>query len=148
MLKAKDIMTKDVVVVKLSTTVHELAKILVNNRISGAPVVDDTGKLLGMVTENDLIDQNKRFHIPTVIHLFDAFITIDQASVRQQIKKMTGTTVADIYSPDPIALSEDTPLDEIAAIMSEKKVHLLPVLKDNRITGVIGKMDIIKGVSS
>ncbi len=148
MLKAKDIMTKDVVVVKLSTTVHELAKILVNNKISGAPVVDDTGKLLGMVTENDLIDQNKRFHIPTVIRLFDAFITIDQPAFRQQIKKMTGTTVADIYSPNPITLSEDTPLDEIAAIMSEKKVHLLPVIRDNAIAGIIGKIDIIKAVSA
>ena len=148
MLKARDIMTKNVIVVKPSTTVNEFAKILINNKISGAPVVDDNGNMLGIVTENDLIEQNKRFHIPTVIRIFDAFITLNQPAVEQQIKKMTAATVADICSNGVISVDEDAPIDEIASIMSEKKVHHIPVVQDKKIVGMIGKIDIIKGVSS
>ncbi|MDX9714745.1 MAG: CBS domain-containing protein [Dissulfurispiraceae bacterium] len=148
MLKASDIMTKDVIVVKSSTTVNDFANILINNKISGAPVVDDNGNIMGIVTENDLIEQNKRFHIPTVIRIFDAFITLNQPAVEQQIKKMTAATVADICSHEIISVGEDAPLDEIASIMSEKKVHHIPVVKDKKIVGIIGKIDIIKGISS
>lgn len=148
MLKASDIMTKDVIVVKSSTTVNDFANILINNKISGAPVVDDNGNIMGIVTENDLIEQNKRFHIPTVIRIFDAFITLNQPAVEQQIKKMTAATVADICSHEVISVGEDAPLDEIASIMSEKKVHHIPVVKDKKIVGIIGKIDIIKGISS
>jgi len=64
MLKAKDIMTSDVISVSTSTTVEEFARILVERRISGAPVIDDQGSLIGIVTENDLIRKNKKISYP------------------------------------------------------------------------------------
>ena len=67
MLTAKDIMTSEVITVQIQTTVNELAEILWKNRISGAPVLDDDGKVVSVVTENDLIDQSKKVHIPTMI---------------------------------------------------------------------------------
>ncbi len=66
MLKAKDIMTKDVITAKNETTIEELARLLIDHKISGVPVVDDDNQLIGIVTENDLIKKNKRFHIPTI----------------------------------------------------------------------------------
>ena len=147
MLKAKDIMTKDVIVVKPSTSVEDLAKILVENRISGAPVVDDNGNLTGIVTENDLISQNKRLHIPTVMRLFDAYIMLESPSkIEKEMKKMAAATVDDIYIKEVVAVKEDTPLEEIATIMAEKKVHLLPVVEGKKIIGIIGKVDMIKGM--
>lgn len=147
MLKAKDIMTKDVIVVKPSTSIEDLAKILVENRISGAPVVDDNGNLTGIVTENDLISQNKRLHIPTVMRLFDAYIMLESPSkIEKEMKKMAAATVDDIYIKEVVAVKEDTPLEEIATIMAEKKVHLLPVVEGKKVRGIIGKMDIIKGM--
>lgn len=148
MITAKDIMTKDVVTVKPETSIEELARILIEKRISGAPVVDDNGNLIGIVTENDLISQNKRLHIPTVFRLFDALIMLERPKrIEEEIKRLTATRVLDICTKNIITVNEDTPLQEIATIMSEKKVHLIPVMKDKKIVGIIGKADLIKAMA-
>ncbi len=148
MLKASEIMTKDVITVVPSTTVEDLARVLVDHKISGTPVVDDKGDLIGIVTENDLIRKNKKFHIPTIVRLFDAFIMLESKSkIEQEIKEMAAVTVADIYRKEVVTASEDTPVDEIATIMSDKGLHLVPVVDGRKIKGIIGKIDIIKGLS-
>lgn len=148
MLKAKDIMTKDVITVSPATTIEELARIFMENKISGAPVVDDRGDLVGIVTENDLISQNKRLHIPTVVRLFDAFIMLESPSkIEKEIKKMAAATVDDICIKDVITVSGDATIEDIATIMSEKKVHLIPVVEGKKVLGIIGKMDMIKGMT-
>ncbi|MCP3898478.1 MAG: CBS domain-containing protein [Desulfobacteraceae bacterium] len=145
MQKAKDIMTKKVVSVSPEMTVSELALLLTSHNIGGAPVIDENGKLLGIVTENDLIDQKKKVHIPTAITIFDSVIFLEnQEKMEKEMLKTIGSTVEDIYSRDPLTVEEDTPLDEIATIMAEKNVHTLPVLNQGALTGVIGKQDIIK----
>jgi CBS domain-containing protein len=148
MLKAKDIMTKDVVTTGLSSTIEELARLLVDRRISGTPVVNEKGELMGIVTENDLIRKNKRFHIPTIVRLFDAFIMLQsQSMIEEEIKAMAAVTVGDIYRKEVITVSEETPVDEIATIMSEQRVHLVPVVEGKSIKGIIGKIDIIRALS-
>ena len=67
---AKDIMTQNLITVKKDLPIKELSKIFIEHKINGIPVVDNNGKLIGIVTEEDLIDQNKNLHIPTVISLF------------------------------------------------------------------------------
>jgi CBS domain-containing protein len=147
MLKAKDIMTKDVITVKPTTTIEELARIFIEKKISGAPVVDDNGDLTGVVTENDLINQNRRLHIPTVMRLFDAFIMLESPSkIEKEVKKMAAVTVDEICTKDVITVTEETTVEDIATIMSERKVHLIPVVEGRRICGIIGKMDLIKGM--
>ena len=149
MLTAKGIMTSDVITVLMTTTVKELAEILWKNRISGAPVLDDDGKVISVVTENDLIDQSKKVHIPTMISLLDSVIFLESSKKTEaEIKKMAGNTVQDICSKELVAVSEETRLDQIATIMAEKKVHTLPVIQDDRLTGVIGKSDIIRSMAT
>ncbi len=148
MLKAKDIMTEDVITVNPSMTIEEFARILMKNQISGAPVVDEDGSLIGIVTENDLITQNKRLHIPTILRLFDAFIPLGTSRLEREIKKITATTVGEICTKKVITVDPETPLEEIATIMTEKKIHLIPVIKEGKIVGIIGKKDIIKGAAA
>ena len=147
MLKAKDIMTKDVVTVKTDTTIEKLARILMRHQISGTPVVDERGKLKGIVTENDLISKNSRLHIPTILRLFDAYIPLGTSRLEGEIKRMTALTVDEICSKDVITVDEETSVEYIATLMTEKKIHLLPVLKEGKIVGIIGKRDFIKGVA-
>ncbi len=148
MLKAKDIMTRNVITANPETTIEKLARTLIEHRISGAPVVDEDGNLYGIVTENDLISQNKRFHIPTVVRLFDAFIMLESpGKLEKEMKKMAAVTVDEICSKDVITVTEDTSIEDIATIMAEKKVYLIPVIDGKKIIGIIGKMDIIKGMS-
>lgn len=148
MKKASEIMTRDVITVSLETSVQQLAQILASNGISGAPVVDRDGLLLGIVTESDLIDQNKKVHIPTVVSILDSFFFLENPDkMEQEMRKMAGATVADIYSSPAFSVSEDTPIDEIATIMSEKNIHSLPVVTGGQIRGIIGKKDIIKTIA-
>jgi len=148
MLTAKDIMTKDVISVTPDTSVEKLSSILVQNEISGVPVLDDAGGLYGMVTENDLISQNKRLHIPTVVSFLDAAIYLESSKkFEQEVKRLTATKVKDICSRKVLSITEDTTLVDIATIMSEKKVHLLPVVRGNRVVGIIGKRDMVKAVA-
>jgi len=145
MLPAKEFMTKKVITVTAATPVRELAKILLENNISGAPVLDDHNRLIGVVTENDLIDQNKKLHIPTVLTILDSFIFLEKpGKMEKELKKMTGTTVEDIFAHEVISVQQDSPLDEVATLMAEKKVHTLPVMDGDTLVGVIGKSDIIR----
>lgn len=146
MLKAKDIMTKDVLTVKPEATVEELARVLMEHKISGVPVVDDNRHLIGIVTENDLIRKNKRLHIPTVIRLFDAFILLGSGRMEEEIRKMAAITVNDICTKKVLSITEGTSLEEIATIMAEQHIHLLPVLRDGAVVGIVGKADMVKAM--
>lgn len=148
MLKAKDIMKRDVITVSPETTVEELGRLFIEKGISGAPVVDSGRKLVGVVTENDLISQNKRLHIPTILRLFDAFIPLESTStIEKEIKKMSASTVAEICTKDVVTIDEETSVQDIATVMTEKRIHLLPILKEGKVIGIIGKHEVIKGMS-
>jgi CBS-domain-containing membrane protein len=148
MLTAKDIMTRIVVTVKPETSIEELASLLVKHQISGVPVVDEKGELYGIVTENDLISQNKRLHIPTVVSFLDAAIYLESSKkFEAEVKRITATKAGDICSRKVLTITEDTTLVDIATIMDEKKTHLLPVVKDGKMVGIVGKRDVVKAVA-
>ena len=142
---AKEIMTSEVITVNEELNVGDLAALFWEKRIGGAPVVDSEGKLLGVVTESDLIDQSKKVHIPTIMSVLDSMIFLENpAKLDKEIKKMTGTQVKDIYSAEVITVVQDTPMDEVASIMANRKIHTLPVVDGDKLVGVIGKADIIR----
>lgn len=145
MLKAKDIMNRDVVTVSPETTVEELGGIFTEKKISGAPVVDSSGALVGIVTENDLIRRDSRFHIPTFIRIFDAIIPIGESAAVEEIKRMSASKAGDICTRKVITVEPEATMQDIATIMTEKGVHLLPVLDSGKLVGIIGKIDVIKG---
>ncbi|MBI5196160.1 MAG: CBS domain-containing protein [Nitrospirae bacterium] len=147
MLKAKDMMTKDVITVKPEATVEELARLLIEHKISGVPVVDEGKKLIGIVTENDLISQNRRLHIPTIIRLFDAYIVLGSGKLEGEIRKMAATTVGEICTKNIVTITEETSMDDIATIMSDKNIHLIPVVRDKVVVGIIGKADLVSAMT-
>ena len=148
MLLAQDIMTKDVITVHPQTPVRELATLLLNHKISGVPVVDEAGKVLGVVTESDLIFQNKKVHLPTAVAILAAFLFLDRPEqLEQEMKKIAGSMACDICSAELISVTPETPLDELATLMAEKKIHTLPVLDGGKLAGVIGKSDIIRTIA-
>jgi len=148
MLTAKDIMTKDVISVKPDTSIEALSSLLVKYEISGVPVVDDSGALYGIVTDNDLISRNKRLHIPTVVSFLDAAIYLESSKkFETEVKRLTATRVGDICVRKVVTIGEDTTVVDIATIMTEKKVHLLPVVKAGKLAGIVGKRDMVKAVA-
>jgi CBS-domain-containing membrane protein len=148
MLTAKDIMTRDVISVGPDTSIEELSSLLVKHQISGVPVVDDSGGIYGIVTDNDLISRNKRLHIPTVVSFLDAAIYLESSKkFEQEVKRLTATRVGDICVRKVVTIGEDTTVVDIATIMSEKKLHLLPVVKAGKVVGIVGKRDMLKAVA-
>lgn len=145
MLIASDIMTTDVVTVKKETPLKELAAILYQRHINGVPVVDDDGRLIGIICESDLIRKDRKLHIPTVFTLLDGLIFLERPKkMEEEIKRLGASVVEDLYSRDVITVEERAPIDEIATIMSEKKAYTIPVMDGGRIVGIIGKADLIR----
>ena len=99
MKTAKEIMTRKVVTVNKNLSIKELSKLFIENRFNGIPVTDDNNKVIGVVTQGDLIVQNINLHIHTVIDMFDAVLFLNnEKKFESDVKKLTGTTVEDIYN--------------------------------------------------
>ena len=149
MLNASDIMTTEVITVKTNTSLKELAKILYENHINGVPVVDDDGLLIGIICESDLIRKDKKLHIPTVVTIFDAVLYLESPKkMEKEIQRVNATTVEDLYSKEVLTVDEKTPVDEIATLMTQKKIYTIPVMDGDRLVGIIGKADLIRTLVS
>jgi CBS-domain-containing membrane protein len=145
MLKAKDVMTKDVITVRRETSVRDLALIFTERRISNVPVVDESGELIGIVSESDLVEQDKNLHIPTVVSIFDWVIYLESDKrFEKELQKMTAQTVGEIFSEEVVSVTPETAVSEIADVMSTKKVHAVPVVEGRRVVGVVSRIDLIK----
>ncbi len=148
MLTAKEIMTGGVITVTKGTSIKELSGLFIKHKVNGFPVVDDDGQLIGIVTEGNLIEQNKNLHIPTVISLFDAVIYLESGKkFEEEMKRYSATRVEDIFTANVVTVSPGTSVQEVASLMAEKSVHSIPVVDDNKILGIIGKLDVIKGLA-
>ena len=147
MLKVKEIMTKDVVTVTRETTVLELARIFADKHISSLPVIDAAGNLAGIVTETDLVEQDKNLHIPTVISIFDWVIYLESdKKFEKELKKMTGKKVGDIFSADVATVSPDDAVAKVADIMSSRRVNALPVVEAGKVVGIVARIDLIRAM--
>ncbi|MCK5912705.1 MAG: CBS domain-containing protein [Desulfuromusa sp.] len=145
MLTARDIMTKEVVSVTLETSLHDLAKIFVETRFGNLPVLDEAGNLIGTISETDLIEQHKPLHIPTVMTLFDWVFTFgSEKRFQEEVDRVTAATVGELYCNEPITCSPDATVRELAGLMSQHKVHLLPVVDAGKMVGVVARLDMIR----
>jgi len=146
-MKAKDIMTREVITVTPEEKVETVAGILARNRISGVPVVDSAGRLVGVVTENDLIVRAKNLHIPFYITLFDSIVFLENPRrFNRELKKFTASRVEQIMTNQVVTVDEETPVAEIASIMTEKAINRVPVMRDGRLVGIVTRNDIVRSL--
>ena len=147
MLTAKDIMTSEVCSVREETDIKELAALFVEYNYKTLPVVDAAGSLVGIVSQTDLIEQDKPLHIPTVISLFDWVLYLESPKVfRDEVRKVSARKVGEICAREVVTCTPDTSIEEVASLMVEHKIHLLPVLDGNRLDGVVARIDIIRSM--
>ena len=147
-VQAKDIMTKVVLTVKENMTVKEVAKFLVEHRISGAPVVDESNKLKGIVTEADLIIRDKKVHIPTVIQLLEGVIYLESPKrFEEEMGRILGQKVSEVMTKEVVTITPNTYIEDIATLMSTERKYLLPVMEKNKIIGIVGKADVVRAIA-
>ena len=147
MITTGDIMTRNVQAVKPSMDVLELAKLLVEKGYSGAPVVDDSGKLLGLVLEENLIVRDKKVHLPTVFLLLSGGITFGEKRFEDEMKMMMASTVEGLMNKAPVILDPSVPVEDVATIIVDRHVHYFPVVDKGLLVGVVTKKDIVRAIA-
>lgn len=146
---ARDIMTTEVITVTPDTDISLAARILLERRINGLPVVDARRRLVGIVCQSDLIAQQKRIPLPSLFTLLDGYITLTSAKhFEKEVQKIAATRVEQAMTTKPVTVRSDTPLEDIAALMVEKNLHTLPVVDEGELVGVIGKEDMLRTLMS
>jgi len=145
MLKAKDIMSEELITVTPATPVIEAARILLERRINGLPVLDEAGRLVGIICQSDLVAQQKRFPIPSVFNLLDGLIPISSPKgLEKEMQKIAASRVAEAMSSNPETVNPEASLEEIATLMVSKGFHTLPVVEGGKLVGIIGKEDVLR----
>ena len=141
-------MTRQFLTISPDMSVEELARLLLRKDVTGAVVADKKGKLLGVVTESDLIAKEKNLHLPTLVSLFDSVIYLETSDhFKAELHKMVARRVDDIYTRDPVTVDPGTDLAEIATLMTEKRIHYLPVTNEETVEGVIGRREILRALA-
>ena len=144
MLKAKDIMTKEVITVSPETEVTQAAKLLLEHHLNGLPVVDKEGNLKGIICQEDLIVQQQQIPMPSFFTLLDGLIPLKSyKSLEKEVAKIAATTVANAMTSDPVTIHPETELENIATLMVKHNTHTLPVLDQGKLVGIIGKEDVL-----
>ncbi len=142
---AKDIMKTNIITVKANTGIKEIAQILTENNISGVPVVDDDGKLVGIVTEGDLLHKESDPRIPKYFGILGGFIYLGGSEkYEEDIKKLAALTASEIMTSKVITVSQDTKVNEIASLIVKHNIKRAPVVENDKIIGIVSRTDIIK----
>jgi CBS domain-containing protein len=141
-----DVMSHDPIVVQPDTPLSDAIQILAKHRISGLPVVDSGGKLVGVISETDLMWQETGATPPAYIMLLDSVIYLENpARYERELHKALGQTVGEVMTKDPVTVKPDKPLREAAQLMHERSIHRLPVLDPTgNVVGILTRGDIIR----
>jgi CBS-domain-containing membrane protein len=145
MITVRDIMTTDLITVTPDTDVAKVAQILLDNHINGTPVVDSNDRVVGIICQSDLIAQQKKLPIPTFFTFLESVIQVtSMKEIDKQVRKIAALTVSQAMSPNPATVNPDTSLETVASLMVDNNFHTLPVIKNDRLVGVIGKEDVLR----
>jgi len=146
---ARDIMTKKVITAARDTSIGELSRTLIQNNISGVPVVDSGGILIGMVTDGDIITEDLEPIFPIYFDpLIISYAYMDNfEKFEKSMKEYLATPVEEIMVKRVKTVKQDTPVSEIARIMVKDRINRIPIVDEsNKVTGIISRADILKSM--
>ena len=142
-------MTKEVISLKPEESVKHAAKGFVDNKIGGAPVIDDDGRLVGLISESDLISQDVKIHFPSYIHLLDSYIFLESPKrFEETLKRAAAAKVEELMTTEVVTVAPDTSIEEVATLMIEKHIGRIPVVSGGKVIGIITKGDIVRTLSN
>jgi CBS domain-containing protein len=145
-MRASDVMTSNVISVTPDMTVREVARIFVDNGISGAPVVDPDGHIAGMISESDLL---RRSEIGTEERTRTSWLDLWSASheARDYIKTHA-VKVRDVMTAGVVSVQPETPLGEVAGILETRRIKRVPVMKAGQIVGIVSRANLVQALAS
>jgi len=144
-----DVMTANPVIVRTETPLKEAVQILAERRISGLPVLDNADKLVGVISESDLMWQETGMTPPAYIMFLDSVLYLQNPlTYERDLHKVLGETVGEVMSKNPTTISPDKSLKEAATLMHQKSIHRLPVVDNTGVViGILTRGDIIRAMA-
>lgn len=146
---ATEIMSTDVLTFTRDTTVEEAITALNDRGISGAPVVDDDGTLVGLLDDSDLILSEARVHAPSAIEILGAYIPIPSSldRFRDEVQHALAGTVGELMDDEPASVSMTATVEDVATLMLERNVSRVPVCDaDRRVVGIVSRGDLVRAL--
>ena len=146
-MRAHQIMTRNVITVKADTSIQEAANLMLQRHISGLPVVDDSGKLLGVISEGDFMHRSEIGTQGPRIRWLDFLMGAGRSAV--DFVHEYGRKVGEIMTQDSLfTATEDMPLEELVRVMQCENVKRLPVLRGDALVGIVTRSDLLRAVAS
>lgn len=145
-MKARDVMVAPVITVKPYSSVRDVAKLFVDRRISAAPVVDDQGKLVGIVSEGDLLHRTEAGtmkHRSALLRFLTAGETLATEYIKAHARK-----VGDVMTKTVVTAAPDTALQDIAMLMERHAIKRVPIVRDGSLVGIVSRANIVQAVAS
>jgi len=145
-MKAHDVMTWGVISVEADTPVMRAVQLMLENRISGLPVVDAKGTLVGIVTEGDFL---RRIELGTQRRRSRWLeFLIGPGRLATEYVRASGRKVNEIMTPDPYTITEDTPLEQIVQLMEKHRIKRVPVVDDGKLIGLVSRANLLHALAS
>lgn len=148
-MKVKDLMSTNVLTISKDTSVEEIAGILAENNISGVPVVDEENRVIGIVTQKDLLYKDIKPRFPAVVEILGGMIFLSGVKeYNTELKKLVATKAEELMTKKVITISPDSSVEKAAAIMVDKNINRIPVVDEgNHLLGIISRADIIRSMA-
>jgi CBS domain-containing protein len=143
-MKVRDVMTRSVVSVRPDASILDAAELMLKYDISGLPVVDKDGCLIGIVTERDFLRPAQRgteYKRPRWLQ-----VLIGQAKVTEDHARASDRKIAEVMTGNPIVVTDATPLDQVVRIMEERQINRLPVMRQEQLIGIISRADLLRAL--
>ncbi len=145
-VKAKDIMTSPVVTVEPDVAVLQAVRIMLQRRMSGLPVVDKEGGLVGIITEGDFLrraETGTQRRRPRWLEFL-----VGPGRLAQEYAHSHGRKVSEIMTPDPVTVEEGAPLDDVVKLMEKRQIKRVPVVRGNNVVGIVSRANLLHALAS
>ena len=144
-MRVRDLMTPGVFTVRTDTSVNEVARLMSQKDVSGVPVLDADDRVVGIITELDLIVRNGRLEIPAFLQLFDAVIPLElPGHLSTRLRHMLGTRAEDVMTREVRTVGPDTEVEDLVDLMVKRRVNPVPVVEDGRLVGIVSRHDLVR----
>lgn len=144
-MRAKDVMIRNVIYIKKQDKLDQIISVLMQNHVSGVPVLDHENRVVGMVTEKDLVTKEKALNISSYMEFMASILFIGGNKFKEvSEKKIETLTAQDIMSTPVYAVHLEATIEEIVSIMMNRHINRIPVIDfENKLVGIIGRSDLL-----
>lgn len=144
-MRVQDLMTTKVYSVRTNTAVSDVARLMTEHGISGVPVLDAHDRLVGVVTELDLIVRNGRLEMPVFVQILDAVVPLElPGHIENRFLHMMGTHAEDVMTRDLHPVAPDLEIADLVDVMVKRRLNPLPVVADGKLVGIVSRADVVR----